>query len=35
MHPFLEVGRELSRFCKMARRSKVLGPRCSNRSRAI
>ena len=24
----LEVARELSRFCKMARRSNVVGPRC-------
>jgi len=24
----LEVARKLSRFCKMARRSKVVGPRC-------
>jgi len=24
---FLEVARKLSRFCKMARRSKVVGPR--------
>jgi len=28
----LEVARELSRFCKMARRSKVVGPRCSRQS---